>query len=208
MVSIILNSLPEPIPIFYNYSALQRSLDKLLFTIMLLQYFLGTKIQSIIKNRMKRINIYGRVVIAHRAVGYGLLVFLLLREGKILENNKLLNAKDTEVLRIISYILFLTVYAILYVLKWYSKGSVCSFFLYNTELDDNSWREKVYIAGEKQLLKQQKEESKLESLVEMKEVDYIRQSQTFNVNSKRGSKDLDSKDLYQKRGLLIEKKRK
>lgn len=120
----------------------------MLFVVILLQYFLGAKIMNLLSVRIKKVKFYNRVVLSHRAVGYGLLVFLVIREGKILENANILKTKVTTIIRIITYVLFLVIYTILYIMKWSSKGSYTNVFIGVGEREDNGWLKRVYIAGE------------------------------------------------------------
>lgn len=98
------------------------------------------------------------MVISHKAIGYGILVFLIIREGKILEEANILSSTWITTLRVASYFIFLGLYLILYVLKWTSKGNFTNLIIGGGERENLGWRKRIYIPGEKEMLKLEEEE--------------------------------------------------
>lgn len=123
-VSIIIEIVLSSIARDYGYDYYQNEsykqfsyIDKFFGILMILQVSLGQKIKSSIFRKNADTSKYGASVLTHRAFGYGMMVFFLIREGKIVRTISSLKV----IIRIVTYLGFLVAYLALYFRKW-GKG--------------------------------------------------------------------------------------
>jgi len=98
--------------------------------------------------RLQKVKSYNRVVLSHRATGYGLLIFIIIREGLILDKADFVEDKVTAIIRTSCYIFFLLLYFVLFVLKWKSSNGYMAILVGGFEKQDDGWLNKVYIEEE------------------------------------------------------------
>ena len=123
LFNVMVNCAPEPINLFPYDNTIEKWIDRVVFVVLLLQYFLGSKVRSMVGLRLQKVKSYNRVVLSHRAMGYGLLIFIIIKEGLILDKAELTEGKVTGIIRTSSYIFFPPV------LQWFwelrAKCGVC-----------------------------------------------------------------------------------
>ena len=178
LFNVLVNCAPEPVSIFRYENTVEKWIDRVVFVVLLLQYFLGNKVLSMVGLRLSKVKSYNRVVLSHRAMGYGLLIFIIIKEGLILDKAELIEAKSAGIIRTSSYIFFLMLYFVLFVIKWKSSNGLMAILIGGFEKQDEGWLQRIYIKDEKEICDlEEQEERRIQS--------YLRQKQFKKLQSSR-----------------------
>ena len=108
-------------------------IDRLIGLLLIIQLTFGRKLQSIISTRLDQLNVYSSLKLGHRSLGYGVMVFLVVREG--LSTSQM--NQWVVFVRIGAYLLFLGSYLMVYVSKWGWN------FLGVSETSDEQWLKNI-----------------------------------------------------------------